>query len=335
MIRVVAVISVVRMFMVRVLVGVMFVGGLVTGLSSAAPAQSWPERPIHVYVGYAAGSGPDIQARTVSQALSTALGQSFVVESRTGANGTLAARAVAQAAPDGYTLLFSSSSIAPTPFVYTNLGYDLLTDLAPVATVGELDGILMLVDARSAIRSVPEFIVWAKANRVLYGSPGIGNELHLKAELFNRQAGIRMEHVPYRGASEVMTGLLSGAVQVMFVTPPSVVGLLREGRVRALAFTGSKPFPAFPDVPLMKQYLPDYVQGSWGMFFAPARTPRAVVDRLNAAIHAALLDPAVAGVMQRDGYMPDTRNAAETAAFFRTQVEEARELVKAAGIEPK
>jgi tripartite-type tricarboxylate transporter receptor subunit TctC len=307
---------------------------LLSGLSSAVLAETYLDGPVHVFVGYAAGSGPDLQARTVSQALSTALGQSFVVENRTGANGTLAARAVAQAAPDGYTLLFSSSSIAPTPFVYRNLGYNLLTDLTPVVTVGELDGIFMLVDAKSPIRSVPEFIAYAKDNRVLYGSPGVGNELHLKAELFNQQAGIRMQHVPYRGASEVMTGLLSGAVQVMFVTPPSVVGLLREGRVRALAFTGSKPFAAFPDVPLMKQYLPDYVQGSWGMFFAPAKTPEAIVGTLNGAIHAALLQPAVAGIMQRDGYMPDTRNPSETAAFFRKKVEEAAELVKAAGIEP-
>jgi tripartite-type tricarboxylate transporter receptor subunit TctC len=307
---------------------------LLAVLSSVALARTYPNRPVHVYVGYAAGSGPDIQARIVSQALSAALGQSFVVENRTGANGTLAARGVVQAAPDGYALLFSSSSIAPTPFVYKNLGYNLLTDLTPVATVGELDGIFMLVNAASPITSVPEFIAYAKDNRVLYGSPGVGNELHLKAELFNQQAGLKMQHVPYRGASEVMTGLLSGAVQVMFVTPPSVVGLLREGRVRAIAFTGSKPFAAFPDVPLMKQYLPNYVQGSWGMFFAPAKTPDAIIGTLNDAIHAALLEPAVAGVMQRDGYMPDTRNPAETASFFRQKVEEAAELVKAAGIDP-
>ncbi len=307
---------------------------LLAALMSAAVAQAYPDRPVRVLVGYAAGSGPDIQARTVSQALGSALGQSFVVENRTGANGTIAARAVTQSAPDGYTLLFSSSSIAPTPYIYKNLGYNLLTDLKPIATIGELDGVFMLVDANSPIRSVPEFIAHAKRNRVLYGSPGVGNELHLKAELFNQLAGIKMEHVPYKGASEVMTGLLSGAVQVMFVTPPSVMGLLKEGRVRALAFTGSKPFPAFPDVPLMKQYLPDYVQGSWGMFFAPGKTPDAIVTRLNRAIHAALLEPAVANVMQRDGYMPDTRNAKETADFFRRKVEETAAAVKAAGIEP-
>jgi len=300
-----------------------------------AQAQTYPDKPVRVLVGFAAGSGPDIQARTVSQALATALGQSFIVENRTGANGTIAARALTQAAPDGYTLLFSSSSIAPTPYIYKNLGYNLLTDIKPVATIGELDGVFMLVDAKSPFKSVPELIEYAKKNRVLYGSPGVGNELHLKSELFNQQAGIKMEHVPYKGASEVMTGLLGGAVQVMFVTPPSVMGLLKEGRVRALAFTGTKPFPVFPDVPLMSKYLPRYVSGSWGMFFAPAKTPDAIVDKLNEAIHKALLRPEVAAIMQRDGYMPDTRNAAETQAFFRKKVEETAAHVKAAGVEPQ
>ena len=302
-------------------------------LAVAAQAQTYPDRPVHVLVGYGAGSGPDIQARTVSQAMGAALGQAFVVENRTGANGTLAARAVAQAEPDGYTLLFSPSSIAPTPYIYKSLGYDLLTDLKPIATIGELDGVFMLVDAKSPITSVPELIAYAKKNRVLYGSPGVGNELHLKAELFNAQAGIKMEHVPYKGAAEVMTGLLSGAIQVMFVTPPSVAGLIKQGTVRALAFTGSKPFAAFPDVPLLKQYLPAYVKGSWALFLAPGKTPDALVNKLNGAVHAALLQPEVAGIMQRDGYMPDTRNAAETAAFFRKQVEDTAATVKAAGIE--
>jgi tripartite-type tricarboxylate transporter receptor subunit TctC len=299
----------------------------------AAQAQTYPDHPVHVLVGYGAGSGPDIQARTVSQAMGAALGQAFIIENRPGANGTLAARFVTQAEPDGYTLLYSSASIAPTPYIYKSLGYNLLSDLKPIAVTGQLDGVFMLVDAKSPITSVPELIEYAKKNRVLYGSPGVGNELHLKAELFNAQAGIKMEHVPYKGATEVMTGLLSGAVQVMFVTPPSVVGLIKQGTVRALAFTGSKPFAAFPDVPLMKQYLPKYIEGSWGMFFAPGKTPDVLVNKLNGAVHAALLQPEVAGIMQRDGYMPDKRDAAETAAFFRQQVEETAATVKAAGIE--
>ena len=317
--------------MIRTLIALV----IAAATASTAQAQQYPDHPVRVLVGYAAGSGPDIQARTVAHQLAESLHQSFVVENRTGANGTIAARGVATAAPDGYTLLFSSSSITPTPYIYKHLGYDVLTDLKPIATIGELDGIFMLVDAKSPIKSVPEFIAYAKKNRVLYGSPGVGNELHLRAELFARKAGITMQHIPYKGASEVMNGLLSGSVQMMFVTPPSVMGLLKAGRVRALAFTGSKPFPAFPDVPLMKQYLPGFVEGSWGMFFAPGKTPDAVIDKLNTAIHAALLEPAVANVMQRDGYMPDKRNAAQTQAFFRQKVKDTAEAVKAAGIEPQ
>jgi len=300
-------------------------------LSHGAEAQTYPSAPVRVIVGFAAGSGPDIQARTISQQLQTDLGQSFYVENRLGANGTIAARAVATAAPDGLTLLFSSSSITPTPYIYKNLGYDTLTDLRPIATSGILDGMLMLVDAKSPIRSVPEFIAHAKKERVLYGSPGVGNILHLAAESFSRAAGISMQHVPYKGASEVMTALLGGSVQVMFVTPPSVLGLVKDGKVRALGFTGTRPFPALPDVPLMKDMVPGFKpMGSWAMFFAPGKTPDAIADKLNGAVRAALKVPAVASIMQRDGYIPDERNAADTAAFFRKEVVQIGEAVKAA-----
>jgi tripartite-type tricarboxylate transporter receptor subunit TctC len=300
-----------------------------------AQAQQYPDRPVRVIVGFAAGSGPDIQARTIAQQLTASLGQSFFVENRLGANGTIAARAVAQSSPDGYTLLFSSSSIAPTPHIYRNLGYDTLADLSPIATVGLLDGMLMLVDSNSPIQSVADFISLAKRERVLYGSPGVGNALHLATEVFSQKADISLQHVPYKGASEVMTALLGGSVQMMFVTPPSVVGLVKEGRVRALAFTGSKPFPEFPQVPLLKDILPSYEpMGSWGMFFATGKTPTAIVDQLNAAIQDALKVPTVSTIMRRDGYIPDNRGAAETAAFFRAEVERMGLAVKAAKIQP-
>jgi tripartite-type tricarboxylate transporter receptor subunit TctC len=303
----------------------------------AAPAwaQQYPDHPVRVIVGYSAGSGPDIQARTVAAQLGTDLGQNFFVENRLGANGTLATRSVVQAAPDGYTLLFSSNGIAPTPYIYKNLGYDVFTDLKPIATQGILDGLLILVDSKSEIKTLAQLIDHAKKDRVLYGSPGVGNGLHLATELFSKAAGIKMQHVPYKGASEVMTAMLGGSVEVMFVTPPSVMGLLKNGRVRALGFTGTKPFPPFPDVPLVKDIVPGFEPiGSWGMFFAPAKTPDVIVDKLNVAIHAALLKPAVANLMQRDGYIPDNRNPAETAVFFRKEVEATGDAVKAAGIEP-
>jgi tripartite-type tricarboxylate transporter receptor subunit TctC len=154
--------------------------------------------------------------------------------------------------------------------------------------------------------------------------------------LFSKAAGISMQHIPYKGASEVMNAMLAGSVNVMFVSPPSVMGLIKSGRVRALAFTGTKPFPAFPNVPLMTSVLPNFKPiGSWGMFFAPAKTPDAVVAKLNLAIRAVLKNPKVASVMQRDGYFPDDRDVAQTAAFFRKEVEDTAEAVKAAGIQPQ
>jgi tripartite-type tricarboxylate transporter receptor subunit TctC len=302
---------------------------------ATAQAQQYPSSPVRVLVGYAAGGAPDIQARTIAQQLAIHFNQSFYIENKTGANGTIAARAVATAAPDGLTLLFSSSSIAPTPHVYKNLGYDTLTDLRAIATSGILDGMLMLVDAKSPIKTVPEFIKHAKEARALYGSPGVGNILHLATEAFSVKAGITMQHVPYKSSPEVMTALLGGSIEVMFVTPPAALGLVKEGRVRALAFTGTKPFPELPDVPLMTDLLPGYQPiGSWGMLFAPGKTPDAIADKLNTAVREALQVPAVAGIMQRDGYVPDNRSAADTQAFFNKEVAVVGEAVKAAKIEP-
>ena len=184
-------------------------------------------------------------------------------------------------------------------------------------------------------KTLKEFIALAKKERLLYGSPGVGNGLHLATEIFAKKAGIKLQHVPYKGASEVMTALLGGSINVMFVTPPSVMGLIKEGRVRPLAFTGTKPFAQAPEVPLMKDLVPGYEsQGSWGMMLGPGTLPDDLTNKLNAAVRKALLVPQVASIMQRDGYIPDNRDAAATAAFFRKEVMQAEEAVKAAGIEP-
>lgn len=302
---------------------------------AAAQAQQYPSRPVHIIVGFAAGSGPDVEARVVAQQLGADLGQNFIVENRPGANATIATEVVVQSAPDGYTLLFTSDSIAPTPFIYKHLPYDVLKDLSPVATVGVLDGLLMLVNPSSPAHNVAEFIAYAKTHRVLYGSPGIGNGLHLAGALFNKTVGLTMEHVPYKGASEVAAALLAGNIDVMFVTPPSVIGLIKDGKLRALAFTGPKPFPELPDVPLLKDTVPAYppVQ-AWGIFMAPAKTPPAIVDTLNAAIRHALRAPAVANVVQKAGFVPDDRTPPQTAEFLRGKMEAAKAAVRAAGIEP-
>ena len=307
---------------------------LTVGLTPAQ-AQPYPNRPVRIIVGFAAGSGPDLLARAIATQIGSDLGQNFIVENRPGANGTIGARMVAQSEPDGYTLLHSSAAISSTPFMYKNIGLDVLRDLIPVATVGVLDGYLVLVNPSLPVRSIPELITYAKTNRLLYGSPGVGNLLHLAAELFNVKAGVKMEHVPYKGASEVLTALLQSSIQVMFVTPTSAAGLVKEGKLRALATTGAKPLVEFPDLPLVRTTVPSYPPSvSWGMTFAPAKTPAAIVDKLNASIRHALTIPAVADIVQKAGYMPDGRNAAQTGEFFRQQVAETGEAVRAAGLEP-
>jgi tripartite-type tricarboxylate transporter receptor subunit TctC len=303
--------------------------------ASTSHAQTYPDRPVHILVGFAAGSGPDVLARAVAAQLGADLGQNFIVENRTGANGTIATNVVAQSAPDGYTLLSTSDSIAPTPFIYKQLPYDVFKDITPIGTIGVLDGLLMLVNPSSPAHNVDEFIAYAKTHRVLYGSPGIGNGLHLAAALFNKTVGLNMEHVPFKGASEVSAALLGGNIDVMFVTPPSVIGLVKDGKLRAIAFTGSKPFPELLDVPLMKTSVPNYPPiESWNMFFAPTKTPLAIIDKLNAAIRHALNEPAVVNVVQKSGFMPDNRTPEQSAAYFRIKVEAAKKAVEAAGIEP-
>ncbi len=301
-----------------------------------AQAQSYPDRYVRVLVGFGAGSGPDILTRTVAGQLSNDLGQQFVVENRTGANGTIATRALVQSEPDGYTLMYSSSSITPTPYIYKSLPYDLIKDVRPIATVGVLDGLLMLVNPSLPVKTVPEFIEYAKKNRVLYGSPGVGNALHVAAELFNVHAKLDMQHVPYKGAGHVATALLANEIHVMFVTPPSVEAFVKEGKLRPLAVTGSKPMASFPGVPLMTASLPSYpVTSSWGMFYAPVKTPDEIVNKLNAAIQKAIMAPPVAKVLSRAGYVPDGRDAAATTKFFHDEVTAAGDAVRAAKIEPQ
>jgi tripartite-type tricarboxylate transporter receptor subunit TctC len=305
------------------------------GFADVTQAQPYPNRPVRLVVGFAAGSGPDIVARAVGAQLGADLRQNFFVENRLGANGTIAAKAVADAAPDGYTLLYTSSGFSTTPYIYKKAAFDVLRDFTPIATAGILDGYVLVANVATPIKTVPDLIAYAKKNRVLYGSPGVGNLLHIVTELFNLKTGIKLEHVPYRGASEVVNALLQGSIQVAFLSPTSVVGLIEEGKLRGVAFSGSKPFPELPKVPLVSASVPTFPPSStWGIFFAPAKTPVAIVDKLNGAIQHALKVPAVANVVQKAGYIPDGRSPAQTAEFFRKEVEAAGEAVKAAGIEP-
>ena len=303
--------------------------------TAPADARDYPSQPVRVLVGFTAGSGPDVLARTVAAQLTQDLGRQFYVENQAGANGTLAINTLVKSDPTGQTLLYSSSSITPIPYIYKSLRYDIVRDLVPIATVGVLDGLLLLVNPATPVKTVPELIDYAKKNRLVYGSPGVGNSLHLATEMFKLKAGIAIDHVPFRGTGDITTALLSQTIHLMLATPPSVLGLAMDGQLRAIGTTGSKPFPEFPELALVKDVVPGFpVIGSWGMFYAPLGTPPPIVDKLNAAIRHALRQPGVARIVQQAGYVPDERTPAATAAFFAREVEAAGEAVAAARIKP-
>ena len=306
-----------------------------TAWADLAQSQPYPNRPVRLIVGFAAGSGPDIIARAVGAQIGADLGQTFFVENRLGANGTIAAKAVADAPPDGYTLLYTSSGFATTPYIYKKAAFDVLRDFAPIATGGILDGYVLVVNASLPIKSVPDLIAYAKANRTLYGSPGVGNLLHIITELFNLKAGIKLEHVPYRGASDVINALLQGSIQVAFLTPATTVALIQEGKLRAIGFNGTQAVPGTAGRAAGQR-----VGAEQPAVQHVGHLLRAGEDASRHRRQAQRRDPARAhgaGGRQRgrkSGYIPDGRTAAQTTEFFRQEVEAAGEAVKAAGIQP-
>ena len=219
-----------------------------------ALAQQYPDRVVRVVVPSAAGA-PDTVARIFALQLQSQLNQSFVVENRPAANGTVATDAVTKAAPDGYTLLVTSTAVVVNPSIYRNLSYDVLMDLEPVTSLCRSDGYVLVVNSSLAVRSLRELIALGRdANSALfYGSPGVGNALHLAAEMFKVRTGIRMTHVPYRGTGPAITDLLGGRIQVMFVTSTLSLEHIRAGTLRPLAYTSKTRRPVLPDVPTMAE----------------------------------------------------------------------------------
>ena len=220
--------------------------------ASAASAQDYPNRPVRVIVTFAPGGAPDVLARAVAAQVEARIGQTLIIDNRAGANGIVGTQAVANAAPDGHTLLHASASFVVNPSVYRKLPYDIWRDFAPVANLGIGVGYLLLVNKDVPARTTAEFIAYAKANPVSYGSPGAGNTLHLASELFNVKAGIAMQHVPFRGTGPALNALLAGTIQAMFIPPAAALAHVESGQMRAIGFTGDAPLKELPDVPLIK-----------------------------------------------------------------------------------
>ena len=275
-------------------------------------------------------------ARPVAAQVEAQIGQSVVVENRSGANGIVGMQAVATAEPDGYTLLHAVPAFVINPSVYKKLPFDIFKDFAPIAPLGLGTGYLLVVKPQLPVHTVRELIDYAKNNRVLYGSPGIGNTLHLTAELFNAAAGISMEHVPFRGAAPVLAAILSGTIDATFAAPGSAVEHIQAGKLRAIGFTGSAPSRDLPDVPLIKDTVADYkVEGAWHGWLAPGNTPKPILDKINAEVRAAVRVPKVRQAIIQAGYYPIEMSPGEFAVFLRDETERYAKAVRTAKIEPQ
>jgi tripartite-type tricarboxylate transporter receptor subunit TctC len=260
----------------------------------AAPAQSYPDRPIRLVAEFPPGGANDLVARLVAQSLSARVGQPVVVENRPGSNGNVAGDFVAHAAPDGYTLLVGSGALFDiNPHVYAHMPLDPLKDLAPVTTLVS-DSLLLVENTALEPRTFTEFIAYARRAKppLLYGSIGNGSDHHLAMELLKQQAGIEMTHVPYLGGGPAAIGVMAGQVAATF-GGGSVASLVLSGKLRALAISGSKPLPLFPDLPSIAQFYPDYDVTLWQGLFAPAKTPEAIVARLRAETIAVMGERAI------------------------------------------
>jgi tripartite-type tricarboxylate transporter receptor subunit TctC len=255
--------------------------------SRFAWAQTYPVRPVRIIVGYPAGGVGDIFARLIGQFLSERLGQSFIIENRPGASGTIAVDFVARARPDGHTLLLSAGNDAWSENLYPDIKFNYIRDIAPVASLA-LVPLVMEVNPSFPARTVPEFINCAKGNpgKINFASSGVGSPQHLCGELFKMMTTIDMAHIPYRGDVPSITDLLAGQVQVYFGSLPASVEYVRAGKLRALTLTSAARSPALPDIPALAEFLPGFEAIFWFGVCAPKNTPAGIIDKLNRDINA-------------------------------------------------
>ena len=265
---------------------------LAPAFSRIAGAQDYPTRPVRLIVGFPPGGGTDVAARLVGQWLSVRLGQPVVIENRPGAGSNIATEAVVHAAADGHTLLLVSTAHAINATLYERLNYNFLHDIAPVAGFMRVPNV-MEINPSLSVKSVPEFIAYARANpgTINMASGGNGTSQHLSGELFKMMTGLDIVHVPYRGAAPALTDLIGGQVQAMFGDMPSSIEFIKTGKLRALAVTTVTRSQVLPDLPSVSDFVPGYESSAWYGVGAPKNTPVEIVERLSKEINAALADP--------------------------------------------
>jgi tripartite-type tricarboxylate transporter receptor subunit TctC len=301
-----------------------------------AHAQSYPDKPIRIIVPYAAGGAVDIVARNVGQPLSVALGQPVIVDNRPGASANIGMEMVAKAAPDGYTLLMASNGIATNMALFPQLAFDGRRDFAPVARIGYAP-LVIVVPAASAAQSLKDLLAMARAapGKLTYATAGNGSSGHLAGELLKSTAKIDVLHVPYKGGAPAITDLLGERISFMPINAVEVMAHIRAGKLRALAVASDRRFPLLPDVPTAAEAgLPGYEATVWWGLVAPAKTPVAIVQKLNMETNKALTDPVTAKQFGELGVVVTPGTPEQFGAFISSQTELWSAVVKAAAIAP-
>lgn len=302
------------------------------GLASAlSPAQTYPSRPIRLVVTFPPGGAPDILARLFSE--KAQLGQPLVVDNKPGAGGNIGADIVAKSPGDGYTLVMGTvGTHAINGALYDKMPYDMVKNFSPISLVASAPN-LLVVHNDLPVRSVPELIAYMKANpnKLSFGSPGVGTSVHVSGELFKSMTGTSMTHIPYKGRQFAIPDLIGGSIQVMFDNMPSALPMAREGKIRALAQTTERRSAAAPDVPTVAEFVPGFEATTWFALFAPAGTPRPIVDRLNAELVRVFRLPDVQDRLKTLGLEALLSGPDELARYQAAEIGKWAKVVKESG----
>ena len=316
----------------RTAIGLIAIGISLIASIPGALALDYPTRPVRFVVGYPPGGSTDIVARLIGQRLSDRLGQHFVIENKPGAGNNIGTEAVVNAEPDGYTVLFVNPANYINASLYTNLKFNFIRDLAPIASFTRVPNV-MTVNKDVPAKTVAEFIAHVKANpgKINMASAGNGTSVHLSGELFMAMTGTKMQHVPYRGAAPAETDMLGGQVQVMFDNMPSVIQHIRAGSLRALAVTTAARSPQLPDVPTVAETIPGYEASVLFGMAAPKKTPPEIIEKLNREINAVLAEPLIKTRLTELGGEPLISTPEAFGAMIAAETEKWKKVVEFSG----
>ena len=302
-------------------------------LPFAAEAQQWPAKPVRIIVPFGAGGGTDIQARLLGKNFNQSMKQTFIVDNRAGAGGVIGAELAVRAPADGYTILFTTASLAVNVTLYgKRVKFDPLKDLAPVSWISSTP-LVLVIHPSVPVKSVQELVALAKrTGRMNAGSNGAGTTSHLSVEMLKQATGVDVAHIPYKGGGPSMAALMGGETDFLFATGPVAATQIKAGKVRALAVTTAKKSSAFPDLPTMSSIYAGFESDNWYAMFFPARTPKPIVDKLNAEIGNALKADDIRAFMVREALDPVASSPQELHANFRREIARYEKIIKAGKI---